>query len=90
MRIQERIDTWCFVQPYGIAIDSSDRVYISEYYPRVSVLDSEGRHLTTIGSWGSGPGQFKAPRGVAVDRRGVVYVCETNAETVSNGRIQLF
>ena len=72
--------------PYGLAIDSSDRVYVSEYdNHRVSVFTSEGQFVTSFGSRGEGPGQFACPRGLAVDSTGVVYVCDYN-----NSRVQLF
>ena len=72
--------------PWGIAIDSSDRVYVSEYlHHRVSVFTSEGQFVTLFGSEGEGPGQFKNPHGLAVDSSGVVYVCDNG-----NHRVQLF
>ena len=69
-----------------MAIDSSDRVYVSECGShRVSVFTSEGQFVTSFGSEGEGPGQFKYPTGLAVDSSGVVYVCDS-----SNNRVQLF
>ena len=52
---------------------------------RVSVFTCEGKFLTSFGSYGSGPGQFSGPRGIAVDKNGVVYVSDTG-----NNRLQLF
>jgi DNA-binding beta-propeller fold protein YncE len=43
------------------------------------------RQEATWGEWGSGDGQFKEPRGVAVDSGGFVYVLDTK-----NWRIQKF
>ena len=61
-------------------------VYVSEWgNSRVSVFTSEGVFVTSFGSRGKGPGQFKGPRGVAVDNSGVVYVCD-----VLNYRVQVF
>ena len=71
-------------KPYGVAIDSSDRVYVSDNH-RVSVFTSEGQFVTSFGNEGNGPGQFKYPRGLAVDSSGVVYVCD-----YSNNRVELF
>ncbi len=42
----------------------------------ISVLPSEGQYLTSFGREGEGPGEFKYPRGLAVDVSGVVYVCD--------------
>ena len=60
--------------------------YVSEWGNyRVSVFTSEGVFVTSFGSCGEGPGQFKRPCGIAVDNSGVVYVCDIN-----NHRVQLF
>ena len=73
-------------EPWGVAIDSSDRVYVSEWgNHRVSVFTLEGQFVTSFGGEGEGPGQFKCPRGLAVDSSGVVYVCD-----ISNKRVQMF
>ena len=46
-------------EPWGVAIDSSGRVYVSEVgNHRVSVFTSEGQFVTSFGSAGEGPGQF--------------------------------
>jgi DNA-binding beta-propeller fold protein YncE len=42
-------------------------------------------YLTEWGSYGSGPGQFNTPYGVAIDASGNVYVAET-----INHRVQVF
>ena len=69
-----------------MAIDSSNRVYVSELsIHRVSVFTSAGQFVTSFGSVGNGPGQFDYPRGLAVDGSGVVYVCDG-----WNHRVQLF
>ncbi len=61
----------------GVAIDSSGRVYVSEFKNHsVSVFTSEGQFVTSFGSEGEGQGQFNYPRGLAVDSSGVVYVCD--------------
>jgi DNA-binding beta-propeller fold protein YncE len=43
---------------------------------RVSILDLQGRAVTTWGEDPSGPTQFAAPHGIAVDTSGNVYVSE--------------
>ncbi len=48
--------------PTGIAINSSDKVYVSEKNThRVSVFTSEGQFVTSFGSEGVGPGKFDGP-----------------------------
>lgn len=51
--------------------------------PRLSVLDREGRLLARIGApgAGTGPGQFVAPHGLALDSRGDLYVAEVATTT---------
>ena len=69
----------------GVAVDTDDMVYISEWgNHRISVFTSEGRFVTSFGRKGNKTGEFMCPRGVAVDS-GVVYVCDRD-----NNRIQLF
>ncbi len=51
----------------------------------ISVFTSEGQFLTSFGQEGRGPGEFKYPRGLAVNVSGVVYVCDRD-----NYRVQLF
>ena len=73
---------------YGVAVDSSGRVYVSEYCNhRVSVFTSEGQFVTSFGSKGKGLGQFNhTSEGLAVDSSGVVYVCHSG-QTIC---VQLF
>ena len=55
--------------PTGIAVDSSDMVYVSEG-DHVSTLTPEGQLVRSFGH-----GEETAPNGLAVDGCGVVYVC---------------
>ena len=72
--------------PVGVAIDTSDVVYVSEHdNHRVSVFTSGGQFVTSFGRRGKGSGQFYYPIGVAVDSNGVVYVCD-----IDNHRVQIF
>ena len=73
--------------PCGLAIDSTSRVYISEWSNhRVSVFTSEGEFVTSFGSEGNGPRQLYFPTGLAVDcSSGVLYVCDN-----WNNRIQCY
>jgi streptogramin lyase len=70
----------------GIAIDTSDNVYITDAHnSRVQKLKSNGTYITQWGTNGSGIGQFYYTRGIAVDPLGNVYVADS-----SNYRIQKF
>ena len=62
-------DTGELGHPTGICTDSDDTVYVVEYNnSRVSVFTHEGKFLTSFGRTGAGPGQFKNPRGITVDK----------------------
>ena len=64
--------------PYDIAVTDRGELYIVEYGAgRVSKLDRSGKLLGRYGHTGTGSGEFKTPWGLAVDRRGRVYVCDT-------------
>jgi len=49
----------------------------------VQIYDSSGQFVRKIGSEGSGPGQFKFPRGLCVDQEGSVIVADRNNDRVS-------
>ena len=75
-----------FNNPYGIAIDANDNVYVADYNNhRIQKFDSSGNFISKWGSEGSGDGQFFIPSSVATDLSGNVYVAEWG-----NNRIQKF
>lgn len=72
---------------YGIAADRQQNVYvidrgydpaISSVRARVQKFDSSGQYLSTFGSYGTGPGQFQYPVGLAVDSSGNTFVLADN------------
>ena len=71
-----------FVFPEGIAVDSSNNVYVAdEANCRVEKFTSSGTYLTQWGSFGSGNGQFEYPAGIAVDSSNNVYVADSRQST---------
>jgi hypothetical protein len=52
---------------------------------RIVKYAKDGTYLTSFGSWGSAPGQFKTPHAVAMDSRGRLFVADRG-----NLRIQIF
>lgn len=75
-----------FDQPFGIAIDSTGRVIVTDSSNhRVQIFSQDGEHLATFGSNGTGNGQFDEPRGVCVDSSDNIYVVDAG-----NDRIQKF
>ena len=75
-----------FNNPYGVAVDDSGNVYVSDSSnQRVQKFDSSGNFITKWGSFGTEDGQLKLPNGVAVDNSGNVYVTD-----MKNNRVQKF
>lgn len=71
--------------PFGIAVDHLGQLYIADYDNHlVQVVRPDGTELRRIGRWGSGPGQFSSPRGLALDRGSNLYVTDGSA------RVQVF
>ena len=57
---------WPVQFPHGVAVDSSNNVYVADAYNnRVEKFDGNGNYLTQWGSYGSGNGQFDDPVGIA-------------------------
>jgi DNA-binding beta-propeller fold protein YncE len=77
------------VQPYGIALDHGGNIYVTNVYPfnsySVVKFSSDGVYLATIGSTGSGNGQFNYPQNLAIDSTGDIFVADTG-----NNRVQKF
>ena len=72
--------------PFGIAVDSSDTVYVSETNRGcISVFTAEGEYLTTFGGEGKAEGQFDYPFGLHINKNDSLLVCDLH-----NGRIQIF
>ena len=75
-----------FISPSGIAVDSSNNVYVSDLDDNnVQKFTSNGTFITTWGSYGTGNGQFISPSGIAVDSSNNVYVVDAG-----NNRIEIF
>jgi DNA-binding beta-propeller fold protein YncE len=69
------------------ALAPNGDLYVTDGYgnARVHVFDAAGALRFSWGEPGEGPGQFRLPHGLAVDRRGTVYVADRE-----NARVQVF
>jgi streptogramin lyase len=76
-----------FRQPTDVAWDSNGNIYITDGYvnSRVAKYDRNGDWVKSWGSKGTGPGQFRLPHSIGIDRNNNVYVGDR-----SNHRIQVF
>ena len=76
-----------FSHPTDVAVASDGDIYVSDGYGNAFVhrFDKTGRHLSTWGGVGRGPGQFSTPHGVWVLADERVAVCDRD-----NERIQIF
>jgi hypothetical protein len=70
-----------------IAFAPGGRIFISDGYANARILEynAEGKRVREWGAPGTGPGQFRLPHGIAIDREGILYVADRE-----NGRIQRF
>jgi DNA-binding beta-propeller fold protein YncE len=74
-------------KPTGLGIGPDGTVYVADtHYSRVVVFDPNGQTLGEFGTFGEGPGQFKLPSDVVIDRAGCIYVSEYGG----NDRISKF
>ncbi|XP_071803454.1 uncharacterized protein [Asterias amurensis] len=75
-----------FVQPYGIAINSENKVYVSDRGAHcLFIFTLEGTLWRQIGKHGSGPGEFDFPNYIFIDPSDMVFVTEAK-----NSRVQIF
>ena len=76
-----------FRQPTDVAWDSDGNTYITDGYvnSRVAKYDKNGDWVKSWGDKGTGPGQFRTPHTIAVDRNNNIYVGDR-----ANRRIQVF
>ena len=62
------------VIPRDIAVGDKGELFVTEFWNRYTVLDSQGQKLLTIGSEGNPPFGDEVPAGIATDSEDNVYV----------------
>jgi DNA-binding beta-propeller fold protein YncE len=73
--------------PTNAAVAPTNEIYVSDGYgnARIHRFSEDGKLLQSWGGPGRGPGEFRIPHSVFVDRHGTVYVADRE-----NSRVQLF
>lgn len=76
-----------FRQPTDVAWDSQGNIYITDGYvnSRVAKFDKNGDWVMSWGEPGTGPGQFRLPHAIAIDKNDNIYVGDR-----TNRRVQIF
>jgi peptidylglycine monooxygenase len=76
-----------FNHPSDIAVAPSGEIYVSDGYGNSSVhlFSQDGTYVSSFGSPGSGPGQFRVPHSIRIANDGRVFVCDRE-----NHRVQVF
>ena len=71
----------------NVALSSTGELYVADGYgnARVHKFSAEGEHRFSWGEPGRGPGEFRLPHAIALDRDDTVYVADRE-----NSRIQVF
>jgi peptidylamidoglycolate lyase len=80
-------DSLHFNLPTDVAVEADGTFYVSDGYGncRVVKFSPEGTFIKTWGTYGSRPGEFIIPHGIALDKKHVLYVADRQ-----NNRVQLF
>ena len=87
-----------FNMPHGITVDSSDNIYVADWYFHRIRMITQARVVSTVAGSGAagnadGPAssaQFNCPSGVAVNNAGIVYMSSNYAHVVKkieNGQV---
>jgi sugar lactone lactonase YvrE len=91
-RPREADDPASFYQPNDVITNEAGDIFVAEghssgetAHARISKFDREGTFIKAWGSWGTGPGEFDQPHGLAFDADGRLFVADRG-----NNRIQVF
>ena len=67
----------------GVAVDSDDNILVADAGNQRLLKFSRGDLIAVVGSKGDGPGQFKWPKGICINRaNGKVYVADSHANCI--------
>ncbi|MHB9002463.1 MAG: NHL repeat-containing protein [Coriobacteriia bacterium] len=69
--------------PRGMVIDDQDRMYVVDALAHtIDVYTLEGERLVSFGAAGAGPGQFRYPNAIDLDRDGRIYISDKESHQV--------
>ena len=69
--------------PINADVDDDGNIYVADAAAfRVQIYDPEGQRVKSIGSQGTGFGEFARPKGIALDRGGRMYIVDAAAQLV--------
>lgn len=71
--------------PTGMCFDAQGRLWVNSIGGRIQQFSDTGKYLSGFGAEGTKPGEFYVPHGLAIDRRGSLYIVDSY-----NHRIQKF
>jgi sugar lactone lactonase YvrE len=76
-----------FNRPTSVALSPDGDIYVTDGYlnARVHRFRPDGKLVQSWGEPGSGPGQFRLPHGICIDRTGTIFVGDR-----MNSRVQIF
>ena len=81
-----------FYTPNDVHVAPDGSIFVGEGHSsaegstnRVHKFDADGNHLLSFGEWGTEPGNFRQPHGLAMDSKGRLFVADRG-----NDRIQIF
>lgn len=73
-------------QPSDVAVAGDGKIYVVDgVNSKIRVFSPNGRALASFGGAGAGPGEFKNPLGIDIDRSGRIYIADAG-----NHRVQIF
>jgi len=78
-------DVFGFIWAFALFPDGVMAVF-DQSVPALRLFDSAGKYLRTIGRTGSGPGEYRAINGLAVDRDGVLLVTDPRNSRINRWR----
>jgi len=76
-----------FVGTTDIAFGPHGQLFIADGYGNARILEysADGKRVHQWGSAGNGPGQFRLPHGITIDKDNIIYVADRE-----NGRVEKF